>query len=83
MRTLLLLAACFLFLAMGNAAPAIAGRPVSPSRYGEWIKVNHNGVITYRYVYRGYRAGFPPPALYFYGYPRNGYSYGTGIDQTY
>ncbi len=79
MRHLLLLAA--FCLALGTSVPAEAGRPVPPSRYGEWIRVNHNGVITYRYVYRGYRAGFPPPALYLYGYPRSGYTYGTGLEQ--
>lgn len=81
MRHLLLLAA--LLLALGSAPTASAKSPVPQSRYGEWIRVNHNGVISYRYVYRGYRAGFPPPALYYYGYPRSGYTYGTGIDQTY
>lgn len=70
---LLAVAAC---AATGRAD---AGQRVATSRYGEWIRVNHNGVITYRYVYRGYRSGFPPPAMYYYGYPQSGYTYGTGL----
>lgn len=58
---------------------AVAGQRVATSRYGEWVRVNHNGVITYRYVYRGFKSGFPPPAMYYYGYPQSGYTYGTGI----
>lgn len=80
MRHLLLLAT--VCLALGTSTRASAARPTSPSRYGEWIRVNRDGVITYRYVYRGYPAGFPPPAVFFYGYPRNGYTYGTGIEYT-
>jgi hypothetical protein len=61
--------------------PALAGPPVTPatsSRYGEWLRVNHKGAITYRYTYRGYANGFPPPAMYYYGYPQSGFSYGMG-----
>ena len=71
-----------LLLALGTCAiadRADAGHPVAKSRYGEWIRVNRNGVITYRYVYRGYSNGFPPPAMYYYGYPQSGYTYGTGL----
>jgi hypothetical protein len=64
---------------MASASNASAAKRVATSRYGEWIKVNHNGVITYRYVYRGYKSGFPPPAMFYYGYPQSGYTYGTGI----
>ncbi len=56
-----------------------AGRRAATSRYGEWVRVNHNGTTTYRYVYRGYTNGFPPPAMYYYGYPQSGYTYGTGL----
>ena len=61
------------------AGSAEAGPRLGASRYGEWIRVNNKGVITYRYVYRGYKNGFPPPAMYYYGYPQSGYTYGTGI----
>jgi opacity protein-like surface antigen len=73
---------CLLVLAMAAmaiASQANAGQRVATSRYGEWVRVNHNGVITYRYVYRGFKSGFPPPAMYYYGYPQSGYTYGTGI----
>lgn len=73
---------CVLLLALvacAFAGDAVAGRRVATSRYGEWIRVNHDGVITYRYVYRGYTNGFPPPAMYYYGYPQSGYTYGIGL----
>lgn len=73
---------CVLALALALsliADQASAGQRVPTSRYGEWVRINQNGVITYRYVYRGFRAGFPPPAMYYYGYPQSGYTYGTGI----
>jgi hypothetical protein len=68
-------------VALSAAARSDAGTCPPQSRYGEWIKVkNKDGVITYRYVYRGFRSGFPPPAMYYYGYPQSGYTYGTGIN---
>ena len=74
---LALLLATSTFAGVGQAAA-----PCPPkSRYGEWIKIEKDGVITYRYVYRGFRNGFPPPAMYYYGYPQSGYTYGTGLEQ--
>jgi hypothetical protein len=59
-----------------------AAAPCPPkSRYGEWIRIEQDGVVSYRYVYRGFRNGFPPPAMYYYGYPQSGWTYGTGLER--
>jgi hypothetical protein len=65
--------------ALATSSTCEAGGRVATSRYGEWVRINNNGVISYRYVYRGFKNGFPPPAMYYYGYPQSGYTYGTGI----
>jgi hypothetical protein len=77
----LLLAALLVNLICTSVSFAAAPCPPK-SRYGEWIKIEKDGVITYRYVYRGFRNGFPPPAMYYYGYPQSGYTYGTGLEQS-
>jgi hypothetical protein len=64
---------------LSGAVNAAAPCPPRQSGYGEWIRVNTNGVITYRYTYRGKVSGFPPPAMYYYGYPGSGFSYGMGF----
>jgi hypothetical protein len=48
------------------------------SRYGVKIIYQGPGYRKVRYTYPGYEAGFPPPAMYYYGYPLSGFSYGAG-----
>jgi len=48
------------------------------SRYGVKIIYQGPGYRRVRYTYPGYEAGFPPPAMYYYGYPLSGFSYGAG-----
>ncbi len=59
------------------------GEPKPPlgfgiSGYGVRLKYSGPGYTKYRYTYPGYQNGFPPPAMYYYGYPGSGYSYGVG-----
>jgi hypothetical protein len=48
------------------------------SRYGVKVIYQGPGYRKVRYTYPGYEAGFPPPAMYYYGYPLSGFSYGAG-----
>jgi hypothetical protein len=50
------------------------------SRYGVKIIYQGPGYRKVRYTYPGYEAGFPPPAMYYYGYPLSGFSYGAGVN---
>ena len=49
------------------------------SQYGVKVIYRGPGYVKYRYTYPGYVNGFPPPAMYTYGYPLSGYSYGVGF----
>jgi hypothetical protein len=59
-----------------------------PPRYqrgsmSHWYKTrDRDGNVTYRQVYPGYGAHFPPPAYLYYGYPHSGDFTGMGIDGT-
>lgn len=50
------------------------------SRYGVKVIYQGPGYRKVRYTYPGYEAGFPPPAMYYYGYPGSGFSYGAGAN---
>jgi hypothetical protein len=69
---------------------AIAGgpkRPVEPHPpkfervgFGEYVRYRDRyGNWRWRLTYRGARDGFAPPAIYSYGMPHDGFSYGWGL----
>jgi hypothetical protein len=75
----LLFAFAMILATLVASSTAMAQSCPPQSRYGEWVRVSRNGEVTYRYTYRGKTNGFPPPAMYYYGYPQSGYSYGIGF----